>query len=139
MIRRPPRSTRTDTLFPDTTLFRSSRPVSSCTWSSRLIPSSCSAQSTRCCPPANPEGVTPAWSHEQHSLVRGLERDRIEDRDQFARTRIAMAGLELHRRQAVDMGDQVRRYRFRIAAQYLAFHELRIGIDHVLTQATKSS
>src|SRR3546814_20014069 len=25
MIRRPPRSTRTDTLFPDTTLFRSSR------------------------------------------------------------------------------------------------------------------
>src|SRR3546814_15503589 len=26
MIRRPPRSTRTDTLFPSTTLFRSSRP-----------------------------------------------------------------------------------------------------------------
>src|SRR3546814_11791566 len=26
MIRRPPRSTRTDTLFPDTTLFRSPRP-----------------------------------------------------------------------------------------------------------------
>src|SRR3546814_12025152 len=26
MIRRPPRSTRTDTLFPDTTLFRSHRP-----------------------------------------------------------------------------------------------------------------
>src|SRR3546814_3947019 len=26
MIRRPPRSTRTDTLFPDTTLFRSDRP-----------------------------------------------------------------------------------------------------------------
>src|SRR3546814_15414285 len=26
MIRRPPRSTRTDTLFPDTTLFRSKRP-----------------------------------------------------------------------------------------------------------------
>src|SRR3546814_14901587 len=88
--------------------------------SSRLIPSSCSAQSTRCCPPANPEGVTPAWSHEQHSLVRGLERDRIEDRDQFARTRIAMAGLELHRRQAVDMGDQVRRDRLLLAAQYPA-------------------
>src|SRR3546814_9742508 len=30
MIRRPPRSTRTDTLFPYTTLFRSSR----CCWSS---------------------------------------------------------------------------------------------------------
>src|SRR3546814_2001686 len=28
MIRRPPRSTRTDTLFPYTTLFRSSHPVS---------------------------------------------------------------------------------------------------------------
>src|SRR3546814_12118754 len=27
MIRRPPRSTRTDTLFPDTTLFRSNRTV----------------------------------------------------------------------------------------------------------------
>src|SRR3546814_6383508 len=29
MLRRPPRSTRTDTLFPDTTLFRSPRAVSS--------------------------------------------------------------------------------------------------------------
>src|SRR3546814_7658521 len=28
MIRRPPRSTRTDTLFPDTTLFRSASPPS---------------------------------------------------------------------------------------------------------------
>src|SRR3546814_7183426 len=28
MIRRPPRSTRTDTLFPDTTLFRSDEPFS---------------------------------------------------------------------------------------------------------------
>src|SRR3546814_10195338 len=30
MIRRPPRSTRTDTLFPDTTLFRSGLPESLC-------------------------------------------------------------------------------------------------------------
>src|SRR3546814_6725266 len=30
MIRRPPRSTRTDTLFPDTTLFRSSPPGPGC-------------------------------------------------------------------------------------------------------------
>src|SRR3546814_5478002 len=30
MIRRPPRSTRTDTLFPYTTLFRSPRPVELC-------------------------------------------------------------------------------------------------------------
>src|SRR3546814_21104638 len=33
MIRRPPRSTRTDTLFPDTTLFRSS--ISSIRWADR--------------------------------------------------------------------------------------------------------
>src|SRR3546814_5473305 len=34
MIRRPPRSTRTDTLFPYTTLFRSDKklPSSCCTW-----------------------------------------------------------------------------------------------------------
>src|SRR3546814_10615960 len=30
MIRRPPRSTRTDTLFPDTTLFRSTRAGAGC-------------------------------------------------------------------------------------------------------------
>src|SRR3546814_2060631 len=30
MIRRPPRSTRTDTLFPNTTLFRSYRPIDYC-------------------------------------------------------------------------------------------------------------
>src|SRR3546814_7062274 len=30
MIRRPPRSTRTDTLFPDTTLFRSTRLLRTC-------------------------------------------------------------------------------------------------------------
>src|SRR3546814_3332794 len=39
MIRRPPRSTRTDTLFPYTTLFRSSessasRKLANCSWSS---------------------------------------------------------------------------------------------------------
>src|SRR3546814_7370982 len=32
MIRRPPRSTRTDTLFPYTTLFRSDNPDSRLTW-----------------------------------------------------------------------------------------------------------
>src|SRR3546814_10518403 len=33
MIRRPPRSTRTDTLFPYTTLFRSQDEASACSWS----------------------------------------------------------------------------------------------------------
>src|SRR3546814_9627512 len=37
MIRRPPRSTRTDTLFPYTTLFRSSRPYSGHEQSRHLI------------------------------------------------------------------------------------------------------
>src|SRR3546814_8816445 len=40
MIRRPPRSTRTDTLFPYTTLFRSlsdSRSAGNCKWSGRKI------------------------------------------------------------------------------------------------------
>src|SRR3546814_7836437 len=32
MIRRPPRSTRTDTLFPYTTLFRSRRPPTAACW-----------------------------------------------------------------------------------------------------------
>src|SRR3546814_8329594 len=32
MIRRPPRSTRTDTLFPYTTLFRSGKYANLCTW-----------------------------------------------------------------------------------------------------------
>src|SRR3546814_11028750 len=51
-----------------------------------------------------------------------------------------MAGLELHRRQAVDMGDQVRRDRLRIAAQYLAVDERRIAdrfgktADHAASQ-----
>src|SRR3546814_13147160 len=47
MIRLPPRSTRTDTLFPYTTLFRSFGPVlsaahgSSCSHSSKTTPSRC--------------------------------------------------------------------------------------------------
>src|SRR3546814_2840142 len=36
MIRRPPRSTRTDILFPYTTLFRSSRQVRTCFGSDRM-------------------------------------------------------------------------------------------------------
>src|SRR3546814_2429467 len=39
MIRRPPRSTRTDTLFPYTTLFRSPRPCCRpCAWGSSTSP-----------------------------------------------------------------------------------------------------
>src|SRR3546814_11558172 len=49
MIRRPPRSTRTDTLFPYTTLFRSYGPAA-CPWHRRPGPSGCR-------PPA------PCWQH----------------------------------------------------------------------------
>src|SRR3546814_10639800 len=44
MIRRPPRSTRTDTLFPYTTLFRSRIPARQCPWPQPLP---CSARDHR--------------------------------------------------------------------------------------------
>src|SRR3546814_8456640 len=44
MIRRPPRSTRTDTLFPDTTLFRSP-----CTWPAMRGPRTSVPRQRRCC------------------------------------------------------------------------------------------
>src|SRR3546814_11452578 len=48
MIRRPPRSTRTDTLFPYTTLFRSARRASKCRKTCEdLRPSQCRARSGR--------------------------------------------------------------------------------------------
>src|SRR3546814_10216672 len=53
MIRRPPRSTRTDTLFPYTTLFRSN----SCP---RLSPSACSASSCRAISPRNRPAASPS-------------------------------------------------------------------------------
>src|SRR3546814_2330176 len=51
MIRRPPRSTRTDTLFPYTTLFRSTRPTSTTTASS-------AASSSRTCAKSAHPGMT---------------------------------------------------------------------------------
>src|SRR3546814_4220386 len=66
IIRRPPRSTRTDTLFPYTTLFRSWRPCSSLAssspWRWRTIPGASSARS-----PA--ERQSPA---RRHSEIRAL-------------------------------------------------------------------
>src|SRR3546814_2550447 len=57
MIRRPPRSTRTDTLFPYTTLFRSS-PGGTPSGSSR--PTSAS-----CCP--GPTAPPTTWRSEEHT------------------------------------------------------------------------
>src|SRR3546814_5446398 len=49
MIRRPPRSTRTDTLFPYTTLFRSRKSATSSTTSSPSRTSPCRSPSRRTC------------------------------------------------------------------------------------------
>src|SRR3546814_8066811 len=50
MIRRPPRSTRTDTLFPYTTLFRSSRLRAGASTAAGSPPSPCSPWRSRCSP-----------------------------------------------------------------------------------------
>src|SRR3546814_6749397 len=55
MIRRPPRSTRTDTLFPYTTLFRSTSAAATSTWSCRRAPRCRTpprlpSAHARCCP-----------------------------------------------------------------------------------------
>src|SRR3546814_7094329 len=69
MIRRPPRSTRTDTLFPYTTLFRSrstARKAAGCTIRS-IIPTCWTRQSIRCwCPEVRSEEHT----SELQSLMR---------------------------------------------------------------------
>src|SRR3546814_5749751 len=78
MIRRPPRSTRTDTLFPYTTLFRSARrAVRSCRYG--LPQSSCST-APRTKPPVigptsitSPQRVTPR-SEEHTSELQSLMR-----------------------------------------------------------------
>src|SRR3546814_8318865 len=49
MIRRPPRSTRTDTLFPYTTLFRSARLVEMLARDHRIVPVEDLASALRCC------------------------------------------------------------------------------------------
>src|SRR3546814_11997706 len=51
MIRRPPRSTRTDTLFPYTTLFRSCKPASCARADQRNTDEHRQAQSGNQCPP----------------------------------------------------------------------------------------
>src|SRR3546814_1545218 len=74
MIRRPPRSTRTDTLFPSTTLFRSLRPVWQATtvlvgmWVMRTADSVL----LTCWPPAPEDRYTRSEEHtsELQSLMR---------------------------------------------------------------------
>src|SRR3546814_3945682 len=71
-IRRPPRSTRTDTLFPYTTHFRSSRPASTRPASSRVRPK---MPRTCCRPcPASIRSTRPARSEEHTSELQSLMR-----------------------------------------------------------------
>src|SRR3546814_4936451 len=60
MIRRPPRSTRTDTLFPDTTLFRSAN-----AWAEQQMKHR--SEANECCNPGRSYGlVGPAYLHASH-------------------------------------------------------------------------
>src|SRR3546814_8049338 len=63
MIRRPPRSTRTDTLFPYTTLFRS-----------RCPPAPAGRRPCRPCPAAAPGGAASRRSEEHTSELQSLMR-----------------------------------------------------------------
>src|SRR3546814_4791651 len=81
MIRRPPRSTRTDTLFPYTTLFRS--------------PSQCSSRPMRrsgAAPASRPgqEGVDPA---KPHGFPAATDYDRRRNRAGAAAPRIVLTSL----------------------------------------------
>src|SRR3546814_11727119 len=80
MIRRPPRSTRTDTLFPYTTLFRSLELVhchkaavgSRSRWGSAPDWRSLLTTSSQCRAKARPwAGISPAWKRTQDSWVSG--------------------------------------------------------------------
>src|SRR3546814_18651519 len=65
MIRRPPRSTRTDTLFPDATLFRSVRPALIGTGLSTALPRTASPDGSLNCFPRSEEHTS-----ELQSLMR---------------------------------------------------------------------
>src|SRR3546814_4847992 len=61
MIRRPPRSTRTDTLFPYTTLFRSTLTRSTCGWPTRHGRSAARGRRTATC------AATRSWKSRNRS------------------------------------------------------------------------
>src|SRR3546814_5324532 len=74
MIRRPPRSTRTDTLFPYTTLFRSCAARSQCRWGTRRgtrTETSRHAEGRQCAGPAAPRTLR---SEEHTSELQSLMR-----------------------------------------------------------------
>src|SRR3546814_8018454 len=81
MIRRPPRSTRTDTLFPYTTLFRSRMRTCALAWGKRAARSASDTPAridSRCTPPvatgARSAATSPSRSEEHTSELQSLMR-----------------------------------------------------------------
>src|SRR3546814_3645629 len=74
MIRRPPRSTRTDTLFPYTTLFRSVAPFKIAITATRLAAPAANRVAGRPAPRPWPLPATPGRSEEHTSELQSLMR-----------------------------------------------------------------
>src|SRR3546814_7891951 len=74
MIRRPPRSTRTDTLFPYTTLFRSSSTRKSASGRWRRPSAGSSAAASSCCRSSTTTPPASARSEEHTSELQSLMR-----------------------------------------------------------------
>src|SRR3546814_17662559 len=84
MTRRPPRSTRTDTLFPDTTLFRSTRNLALGAIIAQRVPARADM--------ADMSAVQILWHVEGASNLRGIVVDpRIAKLGQAARSNLTMA------------------------------------------------
>src|SRR3546814_2145543 len=76
MIRRPPRSTRTDTLFPYTTLFRSRQPQPQHHLQARVVSADETAQRHQ---GSHPLGVIRGGLHRHHGTERESDQVRSEE------------------------------------------------------------
>src|SRR3546814_11323518 len=76
MLRRPPRSTRTDTLFPYTTLFRSLLAVSWSLAASAADPADWLASMSEAARAANYQGVIVYQTHDRLETMRVVHRNR---------------------------------------------------------------
>src|SRR3546814_17503006 len=112
MIRRPPRSTRTDTLFPYTTLFRSSD------WRERVEHGLFEEKVEPCAieGPAQPQQVT-----QHRALELGIDRDE-------ALSRVDRLGIAAKRRIAMRFGILARH-----DARQIRSEERRVGKECVRT------
>src|SRR3546814_15288299 len=88
MIRRPPRSTRTDTLFPYTTLFRSA------------VPEAEDAHGRAGAGPLLADVEQPGEQHEQHEEVEQLVERRVVEHHALAAARRRCCARGRHRRRS---------------------------------------